>query len=124
MPHARGLGRGLIVAGTGPDLPYWRRRVAESRLENDIRLLGFTREIPILLAAVDAFVSPTRFEPYGQGVHEALCCGLPAFVTRCAGIAERLPASYTTCFSTTLQTRNSFVSGYLLGIITGQATGR
>lgn len=82
----------LVVAGTGAELPYWRRRVAEAGREGDIRLLGFTRAIPALLAAADALVSPTRYEPYGQGVHEALCCGLPAFVTRCAGIAERFPA--------------------------------
>ena len=25
-------------------------------------------------------------------MHEAICCGLPVFVTRCAGIAERFPA--------------------------------
>jgi len=82
----------LVVAGTGPELPYWKRRVAESGLEEDIRLLGFTKKISTVLAAADALVSPTRFEPYGQGVHEALCCGLPVFVTRCAGIAERFPA--------------------------------
>ena len=82
----------LVVAGTGPELPYWRRRVAESGREGDIRLLGFTKAISTLLAAADALVSPTRFEPYGQGVHEALCCGLPAFVTRCAGVSERYPA--------------------------------
>lgn len=82
----------LVVAGIGPELPYWKRRVVESGLENEVRLLGFTKAISTLLAAVDALVSPTRFEPYGQGVHEALCCGLPAFVTRCAGIAERFPA--------------------------------
>jgi glycosyltransferase involved in cell wall biosynthesis len=81
----------LVVAGIGSELLYWKRRVAESGLDNDIRLLGFTRAIPTLLAAVDLLVSPTRFEPYGQGVHEALCCGLPVFVTRCAGIAERFP---------------------------------
>jgi glycosyltransferase involved in cell wall biosynthesis len=82
----------LVVAGTGGELPYWRRRVAEMGLTNDVRLLGFTKEVATLLAAADALVSPTRFEPYGQGVHEALCCGLPVFVTRCAGIAERFPA--------------------------------
>lgn len=82
----------LVVAGTGPELPYWRRRVAESGREGDIRFLGFTKAISTLLAAADALVSPTRYEPYGQGVHEALCCGLPAFVTRCAGISERFPA--------------------------------
>jgi glycosyltransferase involved in cell wall biosynthesis len=40
---------------------------------------------------MDALVSPTHYDAYGQGVHEALCCGLPAFVTRCAGVAERYP---------------------------------
>jgi glycosyltransferase involved in cell wall biosynthesis len=82
----------LVVAGTGPELAYWRRRVSESGREDDIRMIGFTEAIPSLLAAADALVSPTRFEPYGQGVHEALCCGLPAFVTRCAGVSERYPA--------------------------------
>ena len=82
----------LVVAGTGPELPYWKRRVAESGREGDIRLMGFTKAISTVLAAADALVSPTRYEPYGQGVHEALCCGLTVFVTRCAGISERFPA--------------------------------
>ena len=89
--HA-GWDANLVVAGSGPELPYWKRRVAESGREGDIRLLGFTKAISTVLAAADALVSPTRFEPYGQGVHEAICCGLPVFVTRCAGIAERFPA--------------------------------
>jgi glycosyltransferase involved in cell wall biosynthesis len=82
----------LVIAGTGAELPYWKRRVAESGRAGDICLLGFTKAISTLLAAVDALVSPTRFEPYGQGVHEAICCGLPVFVTRRAGISERFPA--------------------------------
>jgi glycosyltransferase involved in cell wall biosynthesis len=81
----------LVVAGNGPELPYWRRRVAESGWEGDIYMLGYTKAVSTLLAAADALVSPTRFEPYGHGVHEAICCGLPVFVTRCAGIAERFP---------------------------------
>ena len=82
----------LVVAGIGSELPTWRQRVVEAGRGTDIRFLGFTKDVPMLLAAADTLVSPTRFEPYGQGVHEALCRGLPAFVTRCAGIAERYPA--------------------------------
>jgi glycosyltransferase involved in cell wall biosynthesis len=82
----------LVAAGAGSELDDWRRRAAESGLEDGIRMLGFTESVPSLLAAADALVSPTRFEPYGQGVHEAICCGLPAFVTRGAGISERYPA--------------------------------
>jgi glycosyltransferase involved in cell wall biosynthesis len=82
----------LVVAGRGAELLSWQRRVAEIGKHNEILFLGFTEEIATLLAAADALVSPTRFEPYGQGVHEAICCGLTVFVTRCAGIAERFPA--------------------------------
>jgi glycosyltransferase involved in cell wall biosynthesis len=49
--------------------------------------------VPRLLAASDALIAPTRYEAYGLAVHEALCCGLPAFVTRTAGVAEQYPSS-------------------------------
>jgi len=45
-----------------------------------------------VLAACDAFVAPARYEAYGQAVHEALCCGLPALVSRSAGVAEHYPS--------------------------------
>jgi glycosyltransferase involved in cell wall biosynthesis len=38
-------------------------------------------------------VAPARYEAYGAGVHEALCCGLPAIVSSTAGVAERYPSS-------------------------------
>ena len=98
----------LVVAGTGPELPYWRRRVAESGREDDIRMLGFTKAVPSLLAAADALVSPTRFEPYGQGVHEAICCGLPAFVTRCAASRSVSPPIWTTYSLTTRRMPRSY----------------
>ena len=115
--------RSLVVAGTGPELAYWKRRVGESSGQDDIHFLGFTKEISTLLAAADALVSPTRFEPYGQGVHEAICCGLTVFVTRCAGISERFPADLDDLLLTTLRMRRSFVGGCLTGTKTSMATG-
>ena len=44
------------------------------------------------MAGCDALVAPTKYEAYGLAVHEALCCGLPAFVSADAGVAERYPA--------------------------------
>ena len=84
----------LVVAGTGSELAFWKRRVLETGQGNDICFLGFTKAIPTVLAAADALVSPARFELYGQGVHEAVCCGLTVFVTCCAGISERFPVDY------------------------------
>jgi glycosyltransferase involved in cell wall biosynthesis len=38
-------------------------------------------------------VHPARYEAYGLGVHEAICCGVPAIVSARAGIAELYPSS-------------------------------
>jgi glycosyltransferase involved in cell wall biosynthesis len=82
----------LLVVGAGAEVELWRRRSAHAGLERRIRLVGFTSEVDMLLAAADALVSPTHYDGYGLAVHEALCRGLPAFVTSVAGIAERYPA--------------------------------
>jgi glycosyltransferase involved in cell wall biosynthesis len=82
----------LVVVGTGAELPAWETRAAQAGLQDRIRFLGFRKDVERILAACDALVAPTRYEAYGQGVHEALCCGLPALVTRDAGVAERYSA--------------------------------
>ena len=64
--HA-GWDASLVVAGTGPELPYWKRRVAESGREDDIRLLGFTKAISTLLAAADALVEPDSLRTLWAG---------------------------------------------------------
>ncbi len=79
----------LAVIGTGAELPAWKARAAQAGLQRRIHFLGFRKDVPSILAACDALVAPTRYEAYGQGVHEALCCGLPALVSQTAGVAER-----------------------------------
>jgi glycosyltransferase involved in cell wall biosynthesis len=58
----------LLVAGSGNALRMWQRRTSETGLTARIRLLGFLREIPGLLAAADLLVSPVRYEAYGLNV--------------------------------------------------------
>ena len=81
----------LVVVGGGAEVELWRTRSTTLGLSERIRVLGFTKHIPDILTATDALVSPTHYDAYGLGVHEALCCGLPAFVTHSAGVAERYP---------------------------------
>jgi glycosyltransferase involved in cell wall biosynthesis len=81
----------LIVIGTGAELPAWQARATSAGVGDRVRFLGFRRDVPELLRACDALVSPTRYEAYGLNVHEALCCGLPALVSASAGVAERYP---------------------------------
>ena len=80
----------LIVIGHGAELPVWQQRAAQWPGENSIRFLGFRRDVPDILRACDAAISPTRYEAYGLAVQEAISCGLPAIVSREAGVSERL----------------------------------
>jgi glycosyltransferase involved in cell wall biosynthesis len=81
----------LKVAGTGAQREAWEREARARGLGERIQFLGFRKDVPTLMAAADLLVAPTRYEPYGMGVHEALCTGLPALVSRTAGVAERYP---------------------------------
>ena len=57
-----------------------------------LAFLGFRNDVPKILA-LHATLSllRRRYEAYGAGVHEALCCALPSLVTSTAGVAERYP---------------------------------
>ncbi|MBD1847256.1 glycosyltransferase family 4 protein [Cyanobacteria bacterium FACHB-63] len=79
----------LLVIGQGAELPIWQERLSEAGLVDRIQFLGFRADVPDLLRAADCLVAPTRYEAYGLGVHEALCCGIPAIVTATSGVAER-----------------------------------
>ncbi|MBV8135200.1 MAG: glycosyltransferase family 4 protein [Deltaproteobacteria bacterium] len=83
----------LVVAGGGRALESWRHRVVTAGLDRRITMLGFTNRVPDVLAAADLLVSPVRYESYGLNVHEALCTGIPAMVTKTAGVAERYPTA-------------------------------
>jgi glycosyltransferase involved in cell wall biosynthesis len=83
----------LIVVGAGAELPAWRARVSAAGLAARVRFLGFRKDVPQVLAAVDALVHPARYEAYGLSVHEAICRGVPAIVSRSAGVAELYPAA-------------------------------
>jgi glycosyltransferase involved in cell wall biosynthesis len=81
----------LVVVGSGAEQPAWIARAAEAGLAGRVEFLGFRRDVPDIMKAVDAHVLPSRYEGYSLVTQEALCCGLPAFVTSTAGIAERYP---------------------------------
>jgi len=81
----------LVAAGGGQEVEFWRGETARAGLTDRVRMLGFTKQIPDLLASADLLVAPSSYESYGLGVHEALCCGVPAMVSKIAGVAERYP---------------------------------
>lgn len=84
----------LVVAGSGNALPMWRQKVSEGGFRDRIHLLGFTSEIHNFLAVADVLVSPARYEAYGLNVQEAICRGIPAVVSKEAGVAERYGSEF------------------------------
>ena len=85
----------LVAVGGGAEVGFWQSSAEQAGLSQRIRMMGVTREIADVLHAADVMVQPSFYEAYGMAVHEALCCGVPALVTRSAGVAERYPAELT-----------------------------
>jgi UDP-glucose:(heptosyl)LPS alpha-1,3-glucosyltransferase len=70
----------LLVAGRGN--PRALPRSAR------VRFLGPVKDMPPLLAAGDAFILPTIYEPFSNACLEALAAGLPVITTPANGFAE------------------------------------
>ena len=83
----------LVAAGSGAEAPYWQSQSKKTGLSSRIRMMGFTQDVPSFFRAADVMVQPSFYEAYGLSAHEALCCGVPALVTRSSGIAERYPTA-------------------------------
>ena len=83
----------LVAVGGGAEVAQWRTEAERVGLSKRIRMQGFAREVPDIVRASDLMVHPTFYDSYGLGVQEALCSGVPAMVTRSAGVAERYPAN-------------------------------
>ena len=75
----------LVVAGEGP-------LASELGDEPGVHLLGFQDEERLieLYALADATVVPSRVEPWGVVVNEALACGCPVIASAAVGAAEDL----------------------------------
>jgi glycosyltransferase involved in cell wall biosynthesis len=83
---ARAPGR-LVIAGTGPEEARLRA-LADGR----VRFLGaLDRDaLPAVYAEADAFVLPSRSEPWGMVLNEAATAGLPLVATEGVGAGHDL----------------------------------
>lgn len=64
------------------------RAIERWRLAERVRLVGFTPDPRPYYAAADAFVLPTKFDPFSNATAEALACGLPVITTTSNGVSE------------------------------------
>lgn len=64
------------------------RLVKELNLERRVHFLGWRQDVPRLLNALDLFISPSRVEPFGLAIVEAMACALPVVATYTGGAEE------------------------------------
>jgi glycosyltransferase involved in cell wall biosynthesis len=65
-----------------------RERASVGPLAGHVRFLGSRSDIPNVLASMDIFFMPTRAEPFGLVIIEAMAAGLPVVASRVGGIPE------------------------------------
>jgi glycosyltransferase involved in cell wall biosynthesis len=81
----------LAVAGDCDRSPY--PAMAQSiGIADRVHFLGFERDMPALMRSVDMFVMPSRYEPFGLAILEAMASGLPVLTTRQAGVSGLISA--------------------------------
>lgn len=78
----------LVIAGEGPLRGALEKQIRELGIESSVRLLGYRKDVPRLLRAVDAFVISSKEEGLGTSVLDAMVCGLPVIATAGGGIPE------------------------------------
>ncbi len=77
-----------FVAGDGAERDALAAQIAALGLEGSMTLLGFRNDAPALMAAADVFALPSRAEPFGLVLLEAMALGRPVVATRAGGPVE------------------------------------
>ncbi len=77
-----------LIAGEGPERRRLESLIAELRVQDRVKLLGWRTDTGALLKAADIFVSSSRHEPLGNMVLEAFSAQTPVLATKAEGPVE------------------------------------
>jgi glycosyltransferase involved in cell wall biosynthesis len=80
-------GARLVLIGSGSEAEQLKARIIEWRLQESVLMLGalYGDDLWAWYRLADCLVLPSRFEPFGAVVNEALACGIPCLVSERAG---------------------------------------
>ena len=80
---------GSAMFGEDDYVAQLEKQVADARLEDRVKFLGFVKDVPGLLDSIDILVhASTTPEPFGQVVIEGMAEGLPVIGTDGGGVRE------------------------------------
>ena len=77
----------LAVVGNTERSPY-PELSKQLGISDRVYFLGYRRDVAKIMQAVDFFVFPSRYEPFGMVVSEAMATGLPVITTAVSGVAS------------------------------------
>ncbi len=78
----------LIIGRDDPNKQPYVDIIHKLGLDDKVIWIGITPEIEKYFAASDMFILPTRYEPFGIVIVEAMASGLPVVTSKLAGAAE------------------------------------
>jgi L-malate glycosyltransferase len=83
----------FVIAGedksrSGEHRRNLERLIAELNLDQHVSLIGWVDDVAKLLPNFDLFVSPSRSEPFGLSIVEAMAAGVPVIATASEGARE------------------------------------
>ena len=85
---SRGIPFCAILGGDGKETPSLAARIAQHGLEQHVTLLGWVKDKAAFFESIDLFVLPSRHEPFGIVLIEAMAHGVPVVTTDAEGPAE------------------------------------
>jgi glycosyltransferase involved in cell wall biosynthesis len=78
----------ILIIGEGRERNKLVQQSEELGLEHNVHFLGYRRDVPRLLAALDLYVQPSRFEGMPNALLEAMAVGCPIVASAVDGICE------------------------------------
>ncbi len=85
----------LAIAGAGAMEAELNGKVRDWELADCVSLLGFRRDVLSVIAAADIFVLPSKAEPFGLVLIEAMAQGKPVVATAAGGPLEIVVSGVT-----------------------------
>jgi UDP-glucose:(heptosyl)LPS alpha-1,3-glucosyltransferase len=90
---ASGTGGHLLVMGRDKHAGRFRKLAASLGLGERAHFLGAREDVKPFLAAADAYIMPSLYEPFGNANMEAMAMGLPVITSGKSGAAELVRAA-------------------------------
>jgi glycosyltransferase involved in cell wall biosynthesis len=78
----------LLLVGDGQDRAELQNFIDKNKLQNNIKLLGFRKDIESILSITDLYCHPAKMENFPISIVEALGFGLPVLASPVGGIPE------------------------------------